>query len=319
MRLSDYFELSREIRDALRDKSRNKTIIALESNLLTHGLPFPDNITTALNMEKNIRDEGAIPAIIAIIKGKIKVGLSHDEIENLAHSHDVAKASKRDLSTIISKKINAGTTVALTMWIARQCQILFFATGGIGGVHRSDNSGKCNMDISTDLTELSKTPVAVICSGAKAILDLAKTLEYLETMGVPVLGFQTNEFPAFYSQSSHLKVEYSLKDVWETAEVIRTHIKLKLNTGLLITNPIPAEFAIGKKKMDHWITKAHEIADKENIKGKQLTPFLLNKIKELSEGKSLKSNIELLKHNATISARIALAYQELTTYSDYIQ
>lgn len=319
MKLSDYFEISGEIRDALRDQNMNKTIVALESNLLTHGLPFPDNITTALNMEKNIRDEGAIPATVAIIKGRIKVGLSHDEIENLAHSHDAVKASKRDLSAIIAKKMNAGTTVALTMWVARQCGILFFATGGIGGVHRSNNSGEYNMDISTDLTELSKTPVAVVCSGAKAILDLAKTLEYLETMGVPVLGFQTNEFPAFYSQTSHLKVDYSLKDEREAAKVVRTHLKLKLDTGLVISNPVPTEFAIGKKKMDHWIAKAQEIAEKDNIKGKQLTPFLLNKIKELSEGRSLKANMELLKQNATVSARIALAYQELTYSPDYIQ
>ena len=313
MKSPEYFEISGEIIDALRDNKRNKSIVVLESNLLTHGLPFPDNITTALNMEKNIRDEGAIPATVAIIKGRIKVGLSQDEIENLAHSKDVVKASKRDLSAVITKKINAGTTVALTMWIARQLRILFFATGGIGGVHRSNNIGEHNMDISTDLTELSKTPVVVVCSGAKAILDLTKTLEYLETMGVPVLGFQTSEFPAFYSQSSHLKVDYSLKNEHEAAEVVSTHMKLKLDTGLIISNPVPTEFAIGKKKMDHWIAKAHEVADKDNIKGKQLTPFLLNKIKDLSDGKSLRANMELLKHNATVSARIALAYQKITS------
>jgi len=260
-------------------------------------------------MEKNIRDEGAIPATVAILNGKIKVGLNHDEIEKLAHSQDTVKASRRDLSAIIAKGMNAGTTVALTMWIACRCKILFFATGGIGGVHH--DNGQATMDISADLTELSKTPVVVICSGAKSILDLPRTLEYLETMGVPVLGFKTNEFPAFYSQSSHLKVDWLLNDVQEAAEVINTHLRLKLDTGLLIANPVPTEFALGKKKMDVWIAKAQEIADKENVKGKQLTPFLLNKIKELSDGKSLKANKELLEHNARIAAKIAYAYQEL--------
>jgi len=305
----DYFDISEEIKEAINRGNTGKAVVALESNLITHGLPFPDNITTALNMEKNIRDEGAIPATVAILNGKIKVGLTHDEIENLAHSKDTVKASRRDLSAIIAKDMYAGTTVALTMWIAYRCKILFFATGGIGGVHH--HNGQATMDISADLTELAKTPVAVICSGAKSILDLPRTLEYLETMGIPVLGFQTNEFPAFYSQSSHLKVDYLLKDVQEAAEIVRTHLRLKLDTGLLITNPVPTEFALGKKKMDHWIAKAQEIADKENIKGKQLTPFLLNKIKELSEGRSLKANIELLKHNAQIAARIALAYRKL--------
>lgn len=309
MKSMDYFDISEEIKEAINKGNTGKPVVALESNLITHGLPFPDNITTALNMEKNIRDEGAIPATVAILNGKIKVGLTHDEIENLAHSKDTVKASRRDLSAIIAKDMYAGTTVALTMWIAYRCKILFFATGGIGGVHHGN--GQATMDISADLTELAKTPVAVICSGAKAILDLPRTLEYLETMGIPVLGFQTNEFPAFYSQSSHLKVDYLLKDVQEAAEIVRTHLRLKLDTGLLIANPVPTEFALGKKKMDHWIAKAQEIADKENIKGKQLTPFLLNKIKELSEGRSLKANIELLKHNAQIAARIALAYREL--------
>ncbi len=313
MNLSEYYAISKEIIEAINKGDAGKPVVALESNLITHGIPFPDNITTALNMEKNIREEGAIPATIAIIRGKIKVGLSHDEIEKLAHSKNTVKASRGDLSAIIAKRIDAGTTVSLTMWIAHHCGILFFATGGIGGVHHDNNQS--TMDISADLTELSKTPITVICSGAKAILDLPRTLEYLETIGVPVLGFQTNEFPAFYSQSSHLKVDYLLNDAQEAAEVIRTHLRLKLDTGLLITNPVPTEFALGKKKMDHIIAKAQEIADKENITGKQLTPFLLNKVKELTDGKSLKANIELLKHNATIAARIALAYQELISSS----
>jgi len=309
MKPMDYFEVSEEIQEAINRKDSKKPVVALESNLITHGLPFPENITTALNMEKNIRDEGAIPATIAILKGKIKVGLSNSEIENLAHSKSAVKASRRDLSTIIVREMDAGTTVALTMWAAHCCKILFFATGGIGGVHQRIEH--LTMDISADLTELARTPVVVICSGAKSILDIPSTLEYLETMGVPVFGYQTNEFPAFYSQSSHLKVDYALRDALEAARIINTHLQLKLENGLLIANPVPTEFALGKKKMDHWISKAQEIAGKEGIKGKQLTPFLLNQIKELSEGRSLKANMELLKHNATIAARIALTYHKM--------
>ncbi len=305
-----YFEIREEIREEIGKGKKGKPVIALESNLFTHGLPFPENIDTAFQMEKNIRDHGAIPATIAVLNGKIKVGLNHDEIEKLARSRSVVKASKRDLSAIITKGMDAGTTVALTMWIAHHSQILFFATGGIGGVH-SDYGGEYPMDISSDLTELSRTPVAVICSGAKAILDLPRTLEYLETMGVPVLGYQTEELPAFYSQSSHLKVDYSLKDTREAALAILNHLQLKLGTGLLIANPVPTEFAISKKKMDNWIEQAKKLAYQENIKGKQITPYLLNKIKELSEGRSLKANIELLKHNATIAAQISNAYQEI--------
>jgi pseudouridine-5'-phosphate glycosidase len=316
MKYLDFFEISEEIKENLNKGIEAKPVVALESNLITHGLPFPENITTALNMEKNIKDEGAIPATIAIMNGKIKVGLTNNEIENLAHSKDVIKASKRDLAAVIAKKHTAGTTVSLTMWIAHHSKIMFFATGGIGGVHQSLNIP--TMDISTDLTELARTPVIVICSGAKSILDIPRTLEYLETMGVPVFGFRTNEFPAFYCQSSHLKVDYRLDEASEAAQVIKSHFQLKMDNALLIANPVPTEFAIGKKKMDNWIARAHEIAEKEGIKGKQVTPFLLNKIKELSEGKSLKTNMELLKYNATIAAQIAGAYQELLVSEDKI-
>jgi len=261
-------------------------------------------------MEKNIRDQGAIPATIAILNGRIKVGLSHDEIEKLAHATDTVKASKRDLSALLAKGMNGGTTVALTMWIAHHSQIIFFATGGIGGVH-NDYEGETSLDISADLTELSRTPVAVLCSGPKAILDIPRTMEYLETMGVPVLGYKTDELPAFYSQSSHLRVDYPVKDADGAAQIVWTHLHLKLGTGLLIANPVPTEYALSKKKVDHWIEQAKESARKENIRGKQLTPYLLNKIKELSEGRSLKANTELLKYNATVTAQIAQAYQAL--------
>ncbi len=306
----DYFEIREEIREEIGKGKEGKPVVALESNLITHGLPFPENIDTAFQMEKNIREEGAVPATIALFNGKIRVGLTHDEIERLAHSQNVVKASKRDLSALVAKGMNGGTTVALTMWIAHRCQIIFFATGGIGGVH-NDYDGEYSMDISSDLIELSRTPVAVICSGAKAILDIPRTQEYLETMGVPVLGYQTEELPAFYSQSSHLKVDYFLKGVREAAQVVQAHFRLKLGTGLLIANPVPTEFALSKKKVDHWIEQALKLAHQENIKGKQLTPYLLNKVKELSEGRSLKANIELLKHNATIAARIALSYHQI--------
>lgn len=306
----DYFEIREEIREEIGKGKEGKPIVALESNLITHGLPFPENIDTAFQMEKNIREEGAVPATIALLNGKIRVGLTHDEIERIAHSQNVVKASKRDLSALVAKEMNGGTTVALTMWIAHRCQIIFFTTGGIGGVH-NDYDGEYSMDISSDLIELSRTPVAVICSGAKAILDIPRTQEYLETMGVPILGYQTEELPAFYSQSSHLKVDYFLKDTREAAQVVQAHFRLKLGTGLLIANPVPTEFALSKKKVDHWIEQALKLAHQENIKGKQLTPYLLNKVKELSEGRSLKANIELLKHNATIAARIALSYHQI--------
>ena len=305
----DYFEIREEIREEIGKGKEGKPIVALESNLITHGLPFPENIDTAFQMEKNIREEGAVPATIALLNGKIRVGLTHDEIERIAHSQNVVKASKRDLSALVAKEMNGGTTVALTMWIAHRCQIIFFTTGGIGGVH-NDYDGEYSMDISSDLIELSRTPVAVICSGAKAILDIPRTQEYLETMGVPILGYQTEELPAFYSQSSHLKVDYFLKDTREAAQVVQAHFRLKLGTGLLIANPVPTEFALSKK-VDHWIEQALKLAHQENIKGKQLTPYLLNKVKELSEGRSLKANIELLKHNATIAARIALSYHQI--------
>ena len=306
----NYFEISPEIKEAIGKGREGKPVVALESNLITHGLPFPENIDTAFQMEKNIRDEGAIPATIAILNGKIRVGLSHDEIEKLAQSTNTIKASKRDLSALLAKEINGGTTVALTMWIAHRCQITFFATGGIGGVH-SGSGGEDTMDISSDLTELSRTPVAVLCSGPKAILDIPRTMEYLETMGVPVLGYKTEELPDFYSQSSHVRVDFPVKDTKEAAQIVWTHLHLKMGTGLVIANPVPTEFALSKKKVDHWIEQAKELAQKDNIKGKQLTPYLLNKIKELSEGRSLKANLELLKHNATITAQIALAYQEI--------
>lgn len=306
----DYFEIREEIREEIGKGKEGKPVVALESNLITHGLPFPENIDTAFQMEKNIREEGAVPATIALLNGKIRVGLTHDEIERIAHSQNVVKASKRDLSALVAKGMNGGTTVALTMWIAHRCQIIFFATGGIGGVH-NDYDGEYSMDISSDLIELSRTPVAVICSGAKAILDIPRTQEYLETMGVPILGYQTEELPAFYSQSSHLKVDYFLKDTLEAAQVVQAHFRLKLGTGLLIANPVPTEFALSKKKVDHWIEQALKLAHQENIKGKQLTPYLLNKVKELSEGRSLKANIELLKHNATIAAQVALSYHQI--------
>lgn len=312
--MMNYFEIREEIREEIGKGKDGKPVIALESNLFTHGLPFPENIDTAFQMEKNIRDHGAVPATIAIINGKIRVGLSHDEIEMLAKSKTIVKASKRDLSAIIAKEIDAGTTVALTMWIAHRCQIIFFATGGIGGVH-NDYDGNNSMDISSDLNELSQTPVAVICSGAKSILDLPRTLEYLETMGVPVLGFQTEELPAFYSQSSHLRVDYVLKDAREAAKVVWDHLHLKLSTGLLIANPVPTEFALSKKKVDHWIEQARKMAQHDNIRGKHITPYLLNKIKDLSEGRSLKANIELLKSNASVAAQIALSYQDISRSS----
>jgi len=245
-----------------------------------------------------------VPATIAIIKGKIKIGLSREEMELLATSEKVIKASRRDLSIVIAKKLTASTTVSATMVAAHLAGIEVFVTGGIGGAHRGAEK---TFDVSADLQELGRTPVAVVCSGAKAILDLSLTLEYLETMGVPVIGFKTNELPAFYCRESGLIVDYTVNDEVEAAEVIRTKWDLGLKSGIVIANPIPEESALSRTYVNRIINKAILEAANKGIKGKKLTPFLLSRINELSEGKSLKANIELIKNNARVGARIARA------------
>ena len=288
-----------DVKEALEN---GRPVVALESTLISHGFPYPDNLKVAGEMEDIIRGYGVVPATIAIIGGKIKVGLTEGELEFMATSKDILKASKRDLAAIVAKGLNGATTVAATMVVAEKAGIKVFATGGIGGVHRGAEK---TFDISADLQELARTPVAVVCSGAKAILDLPLTREYLETMGVPVIGFRSKEMPAFYCRESGLMVDYVVDDEVEAAKIIGTMEDLELGGGLLIVNPVPEEYALSMEYMNEVIKEAVKAVEKEGIKGKRLTPYLLNKIKELTGGKSLKANIELVKDNARVGAKIA--------------
>ena len=294
-----FFNFKEEVREALKD---GRPVVALESTLISHGFPYPENLKVAGEMEEIIRGCGVMPVTIAIIKGKIKVGLTRNEMEFMATSEDILKASRRDLAVIIAKGLNGATTVAATMIVAERVGIKVFATGGIGGVHRGAEK---TFDISADLQELARTPVAVVCSGAKSILDLPLTKEYLETMGVPVIGFGSKELPAFYCRESGMKVDYVVNNEVEAAKIIRVMQDLGLGGGIIIANPIPEEYALSMEYMNEMIEKAIESAEKEGIKGKKLTPYLLNKIKELTGGKSLKANIELVKNNARVAAKIA--------------
>ena len=294
-----FFDFKEEVKKALEE---GRPVVALESTLISHGFPYPENLEVAGEMEEIVRGCGVVPATIAIIKGKIKVGLTKGELEFMATSKDILKASRRDLAVIAAKGLNGATTVAATMTVAERAGIKVFATGGIGGVHRGAEK---TFDISADLQELARTPVAVVCSGAKSILDLPLTKEYLETMGVPVIGFGSEELPAFYCRESGLKVDYVVNDEKEAAEIIRAMQDLGLGGGMIIANPVPEEFALSMQYMNEMIEEAVRAAEKEGVKGKSLTPYLLNKIKELTGGKSLKANIELIKSNARVAAKIA--------------
>jgi len=294
-----FFDFKDEVKEALEE---GRPVVALESTLISHGFPYPENLEVAGEMEGIIRGYGVVPATIAILKGNIKVGLTRGELEFMATSKDILKASRRDLAVIAAKGLNGATTVAATMMVAERAGIKVFATGGIGGVHRGAEK---TFDISADLQELARTPVAVVCSGAKAILDLPLTKEYLETMGVPVIGFGSEELPAFYCRESGLKVDYVVNDEKEAAGIIRAMQDLGLGGGIIIANPIPEEYALSMEYMNEIIEEAVRAAEKEGIKGKKLTPYLLNKIKELTGGKSLKANIELVKNNARVGAKIA--------------
>ena len=298
-------KINPEVSKALKE---NKPVVALESTIISHGMPYPKNVETALLVEKTIRESGAIPATIGIIDGEPIVGMTPEEIEEFGKRKGILKASRLDLPVIYAKKLWAATTVAATMIIAAQAGIEVFVTGGIGGVHRGASE---TMDISADLQELAKTNVTVICAGAKAILDLPLTMEYLETMGVPVLGYQTEELPAFYTRESGLKVNYRVDSPKEIALVMKEKKINNYNGGLLITNPIPKEYALDKKVIDTAIEKALKMADEQGIKGKAVTPFLLKTIVELTGGESLESNIKLVLNNAVLGAKIAKEYKEL--------
>ena len=302
--IENYLDINPEIQDAL---SNNIPVVALESTIISHGMPYPQNIETALQVEQIVRDHGAIPATIAIISGKIKVGLTSDEIDYLAKSGSkIIKASRRDLPYLLSKKIDGATTVASTMIAANLAEIRIFATGGIGGVHRGATE---TFDISADLQELANTNVAVVCAGIKAILDLELTLEYLETFGVPVLGYQTEELPAFYTQKSGFKVNYKMESAEDIASLLKTKWELNLKGGVIIANPIPKEKQLDFHVMKDSIDKA--LVDEKwlGIKGKESTPFLLGKVKKLTGGLSLEANIELVYNNAKLAAQVAKAYK----------
>jgi pseudouridine-5'-phosphate glycosidase len=297
------FKLAPEIIRAL---DMSAPVVALESTVITHGLPRPLNLELARKMEKQVRDAGAIPATIALLDGKIRIGLSDQELVRLSESDSTlptggfAKVSHRDFAAAILKKMNGGTTVAGTMYAANMAGIKVFATGGIGGVHKESA-----FDISTDLRSLAEIPTIVICAGAKAILDLPATLEYLETMGVPVIGYQTDEFPAFYSRESGLDVSARLDSPKEVADFAKVHWNLGMRSGVLVTNPIPETEAISKSEMEPMIAQASAEAIAQGIHGQKLTPFLLSRISELTRGKSLKANLSLLLNNARLAAEIA--------------
>lgn len=289
-------------------KAKGQPIVALESTIIAHGMPYPQNLETAKEVEDIVREHGAIPATIAVMDGQICVGLDDSQLHRLATEEGVAKASRRDLPGLLAKRQIAATTVAATMIGAAMAGIRIFATGGIGGVHRGAEK---TFDISADLPELAQTPVAVVSAGAKAILDLSLTLEWLETHGVPVIGVGTDELPAFYSRESGIPVPQRLDTPESIAALLKAQDKLGFSSGSLIANPIPEAWTLAASTMNEMIEKAISEADSQGVSGKALTPFLLKRIAELSAGKSLASNIELVKNNATLAARIAVAYQGL--------
>lgn len=294
-----YFQYSDEVTAALAQK---QPILALESTVFTHGLPNPTSIETAISLEKICREQDVVPATIAIIKGKIKIGVSIDELTMLIADREVCKASTRDLPYIVSQRLNAGTTVAATLFCAAQCGIPVFATGGIGGVHRGDAQ-----DISADMIELSRTPIAMICAGAKSILDIPKTLELLETLAVPVIGFNTTTFPAFYTHSSQHTLAVHVSDIAALTNLIRVHWDLNLTAGVLIANPIPKQDEIESSLVESAISQALNQASALQIHGKAITPFLLSSIAKLTEGSSVNANIQLLINNVKLGAQLAKA------------
>ncbi len=295
-----YLDLSPEVAGAL---AAGKPVVALESTIISHGMPYPQNVQTALLVEKTIRDNGAVPATIAVIGGRLKAGLTPEQIEYLGKKgREVTKASRRDLPVLVARGQDGATTVTTTMIIAAMAGIKVFATGGIGGVHRG---AETSMDISADLEELAATPVMVICAGAKSILDLGLTLEYLETKGVPVIGFGTEELPAFYTRKSGFKVDYRIDTPEELAAAFRAKMEMGLKGGMLVTNPIPEEYSMDPDRINAAIDQAVAECSARGIKGKDTTPFLLARIKDITGGDSLEANIRLVLNNARLAARTA--------------
>ncbi len=302
MNMNKYLDIAPEVQQAL---AEGRPVVALESTIISHGMPYPKNVETALLVEQTLRDNGAVPATIAILGGRLKAGLSKEEITYLGKAgRDVAKVSRRDLPVICARGADGATTVTTTMMIAHMAGIQVFATGGIGGVHRG---AETTMDISADLEELAQTPVMVVCAGAKAILDLGLTLEYLETKGAPVLGYGTDELPAFYTRESGLGVDARVDTPEDLAAVFQAQRDLGLKTGMLVTNPIPQEYAMDKAVIDKAIDQALAESHEQGIHGKETTPFLLARVAELTGGDSLESNIQLVLNNARVAAKTAVA------------
>ena len=300
MDFKKYLQVAPEVQAAL---DAGKPVVALESTIISHGMPYPQNVETAMNVERIVRENGAVPATIAIIGGKMVVGCTADQIEYLGKKGlAVTKASRRDLPVLLARGEDGATTVTTTMIAAALAGVKVFATGGIGGVHRG---AETTMDISADLEELAQTPVMVVCAGAKSILDLGLTLEYLETKGVPVLGYQTKELPAFYTRRSGFEVDYRMETPEEIAKAFRVKLECGLKGGMLVTNPIPEEYAMDFDYINENINAAIEECNRLGIHGKQTTPFLLDKIQKLTAGKSLAANIQLVYNNARLAARIA--------------
>ena len=306
MNMNKYLDINPEVAAAL---AEGKPVVALESTIISHGMPYPQNVQTALNVERIIRENGAVPATIAVIGGRLKAGLSAEEIEYFGKKGlSIAKASRRDLAVLCARGEDGATTVITTMIIAHMAGIKIFATGGIGGVHRG---AETTMDISADLEELGQTPVMVVCAGAKSILDLGLTLEYLETKGVPVMGFGTEELPAFYTRSSGFKVDYRVDTPEELAAAFKTQNDLGFKGGMLVTNPIPEEYAMPLDVINGAIDQAIAESVQKGIHGKETTPFLLARVAELTGGNSLESNIQLVYNNAKLAATTAVVYASL--------
>lgn len=300
-----FLDINDEVKKALDEKL---PIVALESTIISHGMPYPKNVEMAKNVEQIVRDNGAVPATIAIMDGKIKIGLTEKDLNTLATAKDVAKVSRRDMANVIATKKIGATTVATTMICAEMAGINFFVTGGIGGVHRGYEE---HMDVSADLEELGMTNVTVICAGAKAILDLPRTMEYLETKGVPVIGYKTKYLPAFYTKTSDIKLNLSAETTQEIAQTIFAKDELGLKGGVLVTNPIPDEYSLDEKYIGAIIEDALKSAKEEHVAGKDVTPYLLAKIVAKTEGKSLESNIQLVYNNAKVGSSIAVEYNKL--------
>lgn len=299
--MKHYLTFTEEVKHAL---GNHLPVVALETTIISHGMPYPQNIQTAKEVEQIIHHNGAVPATIGIMDGKIKIGLTNEELEKFATSKTVEKVSRRDLPYILSTGKIGAATVSTTMIGAALAGIKVFATGGIGGVHRE---GEQTMDISADLTELSRTNVAVVCAGVKSILDIGRTLEYLETQGVPVIGYQCDKFPSFYSRESGFRVDFHLDVPEQIAMLMKTKWELGLNGGIVIANPVPEAYAMNHREIENVIVQAIQEAKEKGITGKQVTPFLLNRINQMTKGKSLETNISLVKHNAEVAAKIAIA------------